>query len=145
MSRPHPLHSITAEEITKASTLLKAILRERHGPDFKFRFKNVSIQEPPKALLLPYLDAEAAGVDTRYRPFVPRCADIVWTSSHERMLCQSTISLDSFTEVGRIQAAPGQHSSLDRSVPQYHLVKAFHNVNVNKHEEMKCANQHAEY
>ncbi|CAG9951040.1 unnamed protein product [Clonostachys rosea f. rosea IK726] len=114
MSRPHPLHSITAEEITKASTLLKAILRERHGPDFKFRFKNVSIQEPPKALLLPYLDAEAAGVDTRYRPFVPRCADIVWTSSHERTLCQSTISLDSFTEVGRIQAAPGQHSSLDR-------------------------------
>lgn len=114
MARPHPLHSITAPEITQAASTLKAILRERHGESFTFRFKNISIHEPPKALLLPYLDAEAAGTPLHQRPFVPRCVDIVWSADNERTLCQSTISLDTLTEIDRIKAEKGQHSSLDR-------------------------------
>lgn len=114
MARSHPLHPITAPEITQAASALKAIVRERHGESFAFRFKNISIHEPAKALLLPYLDAEAAGIPLKQRPFVPRCVDVVWSSDNERTVRQSTISLDTLTEIGRIEAEKGQHSSLDR-------------------------------
>lgn len=117
MARPHPLHSITSAEITQASQSLKNILREKHGRELVIRFKNVSISEPPKALLFPYLEAEAKGVPAHQRPYVPRCADVVWVSDNERNLCESTISLDTGKEVKRVTAAKGQHSSLDRSVP----------------------------
>lgn len=110
----HPLRPISPTEISRASAILKDILAKKHGEDFSFRFKNVSIREPPKALLLPYLDAEAKGVPAGERPFVPRCVDVVWTSSNERTLCESTISLDTSTELKRSIATHGQHSSLDR-------------------------------
>lgn len=114
MAHPHPLHCITSEEISRSSDVLRKLLQEKHGDDFRFRFKNITVHEPAKALLLPYLDAEAAGVAPSQRPFVPRCVDIVWTTDNERVLCESTISLDTFTEVKRIIASHGQHSSLDR-------------------------------
>ncbi|KAF9879587.1 hypothetical protein CkaCkLH20_03130 [Colletotrichum karsti] len=112
--RTHPLRPITAAEITQASGVLRSILTKKHGEEFSFRYKNVSIREPPKALLFPYLEAEAQGVPPEQRPFVPRCVDIVWTASNERTLCESTISLDSSTELKRSIATHGQHSSLDR-------------------------------
>ncbi|KAJ3546099.1 hypothetical protein NM208_g2167 [Fusarium decemcellulare] len=114
MARPHPLHAISADEISRASDILKAILKEKNGDGFQFRFKNISIHEPPKALLLPYLDLEASGKPASERPYVPRCVDIVWTARNERDLHQTTVNLDTKSEASHITAKAGQHSSLDR-------------------------------
>lgn len=115
--RSHPLHSVTAQEISRASAIIKDFVRKddaARGIESKLRFKNISQHEPPKALLLPYLDAEAAGVPVDQRPFVPRLVDVIWTTDNERNVIESTVSMDSNTVVGQTKAAHGQHSSLDR-------------------------------
>lgn len=115
--RPHPLHSITGSEISRASAIITDLVSKddtARGTQSKLRFKNISQHEPPKALLLPYLDAEAAGVPIDQRPFVPRLVDVIWTTDNERNVVESTVSMDSNTVVGQTKAAQGQHSSLDR-------------------------------
>lgn len=115
--RPHPLHSITDAEIINASAIVRKVVEEAdatNGTQSKLRFKNISQHEPPKSLLLPYLDAEALGVSAKQRPFVPRCVDVIWTINNERDIFESTISLDSGTIVSQSKTLPGQHSSLDR-------------------------------
>lgn len=116
-ARPHPLLSITGPEITKASAIIRKIVEDTdaaNGTETKLRFKNISQHEPPKALLLPYLNAEAAGVPANQRPFVPRCVDVVWATNNERDVYETTVSLDTSTVVSQSKALPGQHSSLDR-------------------------------
>ena len=113
--RHHPLHSLMADEITKSAGLLKQLLREKHGElPTQLRIKNVSINEPPKALLLPYLNAEAAGIPSAQRPFIPRCVNIIWSTGSDREFYESTLSLDTMTEVQRVSAPTGQHANLTR-------------------------------
>lgn len=119
MTRPHPLHGITAAEMTKAAELTFKIFGVSDPAERKqqtFRIKSIQINEPPKALLLPYLDAEASGVGADGRPFVPRCVSVIWSRDHDRVFADSIISLDSGTEVKRYSPQPGEHSQLDRSV-----------------------------
>lgn len=116
-ARPHPLHSINGPEIIKASAIVRKIVEDNdaaNGTETKLRFKNISQHEPPKALLLPYLNAAAAGVPASQRPFVPRCVDVVWATNNERDVYETTVSLDTSTVVSQSKALPGQHSSLDR-------------------------------
>lgn len=116
-TRPHPLRSITDAEIKQASAIVKKAVQETElgkTTNSKLRFKNISQHEPPKAILLPYLDAEAAGVPASQRPFVPRCVDVIWAINNERDVFDFTVSLDSNTVVAQSRTLPGQHSSLDR-------------------------------
>ena len=116
-TRSHPLHSITDTEIRQASAIVREILNKNDsisGSQGSLRFKNISQHEPPKVLLLPYLDAEAAGVPASQRPFVPRCVDLIWTLNNERDVFETTVSLDTRTVVSQSKTLPGQHSSLDR-------------------------------
>ena len=110
-NRCHPLHFITPFEISIASSIVKDALK---SAGTSIRFKNISIHEPPKALLLPYLNAEAQGVSIRERPFVPRCLDVIWSSGNERKTTESVVSLDSNTIVDQSNALSGQHGPLDR-------------------------------
>jgi primary-amine oxidase len=113
----HPLHIITDDEISRASAIVTRLVQgqdKANGTKTHIHFKNISLHEPPKALLLPYLDAEAAGRLFSERPFVPRCVDVIWSSENERKITESIVSMDSNTEVGRIHAAYGQHGSIDR-------------------------------
>ncbi|ANB11905.1 putative peroxisomal copper amine oxidase [Sugiyamaella lignohabitans] len=57
----HPLDQLTADEINRAVKLIKS----RYSGKL-LHFKNVETEEPPKALLVPYLEAEKAG-----RPIAP--------------------------------------------------------------------------
>lgn len=52
----HPLGPLTASEISKSSDLIRAQWPE----GTKFQFKVVTLLEPPKAELAPYLQAERA-------------------------------------------------------------------------------------
>lgn len=81
----------------------------------KVHFKNVSLHDPPKALLLPYLDAEAAG-STKNLPYVPRCVDIVWSTDNGRQVAESVVSLDSQTVIAEDYMAKGQQGPNDRCV-----------------------------
>ena len=66
-TRCHPLQLLNDAEIRQASSILVCQVHEQNngsGEQRKIHFKNVSLHDPPKALLLPHLDAEAAGVSS---------------------------------------------------------------------------------
>ncbi|KAF2809239.1 uncharacterized protein BDZ99DRAFT_521680 [Mytilinidion resinicola] len=72
--RPHPLQIITDQEISRARIIVENLAQEQSASGdnaTRVRYKSISLHEPPKALLLPYLNAEAAGEPKSERPFVP--------------------------------------------------------------------------
>lgn len=66
---PHPLNPLTIEE----TNLARSIVLTYH-PDTLIDFRIISLQEPAKALLVPYLDLEHAGKLTVSSPRPPRLA-----------------------------------------------------------------------
>ncbi|KAI6845993.1 putative copper amine oxidase [Hortaea werneckii] len=112
-ARPHPLRLISDSEIFEARNILLETLRQSQTPP-SIRFKNITLHEPAKADLLPYLDAEASGTPAALRPFVPRCVEIIWSTVNERIVHESIISLDANAEVSRTGPQKGQHGSIDR-------------------------------
>lgn len=63
----HPLSPLTAHEITSASY----IVQQSWPSGTDLHFKTVTLEEPPKSLVLPYLDAEHSNNEL---PSVPRKA-----------------------------------------------------------------------
>lgn len=115
IQRKHPLHNVTPTEISQASSIaLSHIRQQKDDPNLRVRFKNISLHEPPKALLLPYLDAEAADVTWSERPFVPRCISLIYACHNEREFGEIVVSLDGNSVVGIDMAGRGMHSSMDR-------------------------------
>lgn len=113
--RVHPLIALSAAEITRASSVLAQSTQKKAGDPKKLvRFKHITLKEPPKALLLPYLDAESAGVAAAQRPFVPRCAQISYTEHDGSQLREAYVSLDTETLLNTVEAKKGQHAPLDR-------------------------------
>lgn len=53
----HPLAPVTANEITHASQLIRRLW----PANTSLQFKAVTLEEPPKTLVLPYLEAEHTG------------------------------------------------------------------------------------
>lgn len=82
-THPHPLSQLSADEFRKA----RDIVKDLHGPDTSIFFRAISLSEPSKAELIPYLEAEHAGslTDDTVRP--PRLAlvehDLVTPTEHE--------------------------------------------------------------
>lgn len=114
-TKRHPLHNITPAEVLRASRIALQRIREReNSPTRHVRFKNISLSEPPKALLLAYLDAEACGVPIEDRPYIPRCVEVVYAMDCEKKFGTMVVSLDSGTETEFKPALKGQHSSMDR-------------------------------
>ena len=56
----HPLSPLTSSEITASANLVKGL----YPSDIKLSFKTITLQEPEKAQLLPYLDAQHNGHST---------------------------------------------------------------------------------
>lgn len=112
--RCHPLQLLSDTEISAASDALRKLVHSQH-PTASVHFKNISLHDPPKALLLPHLDAEAAGTPFDQRPYVPRCVDITWTIDSDRNVTESTVSLDTSTVVGETRTGRGQYGPNDRN------------------------------
>jgi len=53
----HPLCALSADEILYTAELIRSIW----PANTDIRFKSITLEEPPKAQVLPYLEAEAAG------------------------------------------------------------------------------------
>ena len=58
-SEIHPLAPISADEIQNAVSIIKS----QWPADTKFQFKSVTLQEPAKAEIVPYIEAEFHGHD----------------------------------------------------------------------------------
>lgn len=110
----HPLRILQADEIREATRILVDSL-EGIDPS-SVHFKNISLHDPPKALLLPHLDAEASGVPLHQRPYVPRCVDIIWSTNGGKQVTESVVSLDAKTIIAKSHPKPGQHGPNDRCV-----------------------------
>ena len=77
----HPLCPLTAAEIRRSAQAVKSIYPAR--PDIQF--KAITLDEPPKALLAPYIDAEHAG---RRLPQIDRKAFVsYYIRNTVRILC----------------------------------------------------------
>lgn len=118
-SRPHPLHALKPSEIQRSAKIVTKKVRQTKNVDasspYPINFKGISLHEPPKAILLPYLDAESEGnVPIESRPFVPRLATVVYALENEREVIESVVSLDSGVEVSFDKAGEGKYSSLDK-------------------------------
>lgn len=81
--QPHPLSQLSAAEFTQA----RDVITKLHGPESTIFFRSIFVDEPRKADLIPYLEAEHADIltDSTQRP--PRCAaieyDLVTPNVHE--------------------------------------------------------------
>jgi primary-amine oxidase len=67
----HPLGPLTASEISESARLIKALWPE----DVDLQFKSITLREPDKADLLPFLAAEHSGQAT---PTVERRSFVVY-------------------------------------------------------------------
>lgn len=113
--RRHPLIGLTADEIKKAASLCQRwVYGQTQNPELEVHFKHITLDEPPKALLLPYLDAEDAGVPVHERPFVPRAAQIIYCEPGKSQPFVAIVSLDTGAVVGDAETGKGQHAPLDR-------------------------------
>jgi primary-amine oxidase len=123
-SRIHPLKGLTSDEIKYAAAILTKIQQAKSRDSARsVRFQHITLSEPPKALLLPYLDAENAGVTLSKRPWVPRCARITWSQLNERRDCETIVSLDTELEVAHLDAKAPQHHGLDRYGSMYSEIR----------------------
>ncbi|KAK5169032.1 uncharacterized protein LTR77_006341 [Saxophila tyrrhenica] len=110
----HPLQLLTDQEIRAASATLLRYVSDSGKQQAKVHFKNISLHDPPKALLLPYLDAEAAGLPHEKRGYVPRCVDVIWSTENGRYVTESVVSLDAKTVIAEDHMGRGQHGPNDR-------------------------------
>lgn len=72
VNAPHPLAELSEREFTNARN---AIIKT-HGPDQTLFFRAIYLQEPAKAELLPFLDAEHTGRLTDATPRPTRTARV---------------------------------------------------------------------
>jgi len=85
-AKMHPLDPITAEEITQVSTLLKA-----KTSDKSLHFKLITISEPPKSILRPFLAAERNGSTPSQ---IPRLASALYYHRGTADLFLAEVNLD---------------------------------------------------
>ncbi|POS74741.1 copper amine oxidase 1 [Diaporthe helianthi] len=106
----HPLGPLTAGEISKSSDLIRAQWPE----GTKFQFKIVTLLEPPKTELAPYLQAERAGQPVKP---IDRKSQVVYylrntDKLHEAVVNLSVSKVESNVRLGPFIHAPGDGEEL---------------------------------
>jgi len=93
----HPLDQLSTKEINTARDV---ILQSRVPAPVTFR--NIALEEPPKAELLPYLAAERNQELTPETPKPPRLARVLYdivSSEHALMFCDSVVDVETKEEI----------------------------------------------
>src|SRR5579859_3938374 len=104
--RLHPLVPLTPSEITAAS----AALRAAYPADSPMHFKAVTLDEPPKAAVLAFLEAEHSGSAL---PTVPRTAYVLYVMENTRKTFEAIVDLATNKLVSNAQIPEGQHAAAD--------------------------------
>jgi primary-amine oxidase len=82
----HPLGPLTSNEITESSRLIKALWPS----DVNLQFKSITLQEPNKADLLPFLAAEHRGQAT---PTIERRSFVIYYIRNTVSLSENNLSV----------------------------------------------------
>ncbi|KAL1973967.1 hypothetical protein VTN31DRAFT_5527 [Thermomyces dupontii] len=101
---PHPFDPLSPEEISKAAD----IIRKAHAGQ-KITFRVLTLAEPPKKLMIPFLEAEHQG---RSAQPPARQAQVQFHTDARPDLMEAIVEL-STGRIVELQALPGRHSYVD--------------------------------
>lgn len=104
----HPLDPLNADEISAAV----AALRAAYPPESPIHFKAVTLDEPPKALLVPYLEAEHKGSPL---PIVPRTAYVLYLLQNTHKTFEAIVDLGTGKLVSNAEIPADCHAAADTS------------------------------
>lgn len=105
-SKVHPLDPLNPVEITLAA----AIIRSAYPPGSPIRFKAITLDEPSKALVLPYLDAEHEGLKL---PAVPRTAYVLYVMVNTHKTFEAIVDITTGKLVSNAQIPEDCHAAAD--------------------------------
>lgn len=121
---PHPLEQLSTNEIDIARDV---ILQVRLPASVVFR--NIALEEPAKAQLLPYLLAERTGELNHETERPPRLAHVLYdivTSAPAREFCESVVNVETREEVSFDVVEQQYHAPLSGFVfilPSYYYIE----------------------
>ncbi|KAK3984250.1 putative copper amine oxidase [Cladorrhinum sp. PSN332] len=102
----HPLGPLSPGEITESSDLVKAVWPE----NVELYFKVVTLREPTKKELVPYLIKERAGAAT---PVIDRRAFVVYSLKGTHNLHEAVVNLTSRKVESNVKLGPFVHPNAD--------------------------------
>ncbi|KAG9232314.1 copper amine oxidase [Amylocarpus encephaloides] len=102
----HPLGPLTASEITESARLIKGLWPS----DANIQFKSISLQEPNKTELVPFLAAEHSGQST---PTIERRSFVVYYLRNTDKLHEAIVSLSAGKVESNLRLGPNVHSNAD--------------------------------
>lgn len=106
----HPLDPLTADEILQVSSLLKA-----KSPDKSLHFKIITILEPPKAQLRPFLIAERNG-GTQSRPARKASSLYYHLGTADLFLAEVNLDTNSVENIKKIAPELHGQNDIDESI-----------------------------
>ncbi|KAK3386275.1 copper amine oxidase [Sordaria brevicollis] len=105
----HPLGPLSASEITLSSTLIKSLW----PPSTPLHFKIITLLEPPKAELMPYLVAERSCSFQAPPLDIPRRSFIVYSLRGTHNVHEAIVNLTTSTVESNAKLGPFQHANSD--------------------------------
>lgn len=102
----HPLSPLSAQEINRSSQLIRAL----YPSQIELHFKVVTLEEPKKAQLIPYLDAEHRG---RTLPSLDRKAFLCYYIRNTDKLHEAVVNLTQQRVESNIRLGPNVHAPAD--------------------------------
>ncbi|RDL33912.1 Amine oxidase [Venustampulla echinocandica] len=102
----HPLGPLTASEITESARLIRALW----PANTNIQFKVITLQEPNKADLVPFLAAEHNGQPT---PIIERRSFVVYYLRNTDKLHEAIVNLSNGKVETNVRLGPNVHSNID--------------------------------
>lgn len=102
----HPLDPATPEEIRRATDVVKTVYK-----GISLHFKAAGLEEPPKAAMIDFLDAEHNG---RSLPFLPRQVFLIWYIEYTPRLFEGIVDLGTNNLVHHVELPRDFHGPVDR-------------------------------
>ncbi|KAH0543299.1 hypothetical protein FGG08_002362 [Glutinoglossum americanum] len=102
----HPLAPLTSSEITTSTHLVKCLFPR----DTNLQFKAITLHEPKKRDVIPYLAAEHA---SKHPPHLARKAFVLYYIKNTDKLHEAILSLSEGRVESNVRLAPEHHSSSD--------------------------------
>lgn len=103
----HPLDPATPEEIEAATRIIK-----KHYKDVPLHFKAAGLEEPTKALMVKYLEAEHTGQPL---PDIPRNIFAMWYIKHTPRLFEAIVDVTSGSIGHHVELPRDFHGPVDRT------------------------------
>ncbi|KAI4244876.1 MAG: hypothetical protein L6R40_002782 [Gallowayella cf. fulva] len=102
----HPLSPLTSSEITNAVQLVQGL----YPSNTSLQYKTVTLEEPKKAALVPYLDAEHNG---RRKPSIDRRAFVAYYIRNTDKFHEAIVNLSRQRVENTVRLGPGVHGPGD--------------------------------